>query len=147
MDSAVTALQLVLCEDPDRAEELAHKLNEINAKRQETELQIFKAAEELLEQQPERLEDRVILLWGRDWAPRAVIGIVASRLVERTGRPVIVVTVDEHGECKAAAAACRVSTCTPASGPAPTCSSATVATPWRRASRCGKKIWKPCAAA
>ena len=99
MDSAVTALQLVLCEDPDRAEELAHKLNEINAKRQETELQIFKAAEELLEQQPERLEDRVILLWGRDWHP-GVIGIVASRLVERTGRPVIVVTVDEHGECK-----------------------------------------------
>lgn len=33
----MTALQLVLCEDPDRAEELAHKLNEINAKRQETE--------------------------------------------------------------------------------------------------------------
>ena len=99
MDSAVTALQLVLCEDPDRAEELAHKLGEINVKRQEIELQIFKAAQELLEQQPERLEDRVILLWGRDWHP-GVIGIVASRLVERTGRPVIVVTVDEHGEGK-----------------------------------------------
>ena len=99
MDSAVTALQLVLCEDPDRAEELAHKLNEINVKRQETELEIFKAAQVLLEQQPERLEDRVMLLWGRDWHP-GVIGIVASRLVERTSRPVIVVTVDEHGECK-----------------------------------------------
>ena len=99
MDSAVTALQLVLCEDQDRAEELAHKLNEINVKRQETELEIFKAAQVLLEQQPERLEDRVMLLWGRDWHP-GVIGIVASRLVERTGRPVIVVTVDEHGECK-----------------------------------------------
>ena len=99
MDSAVTALQLVLCEDPDRAEELAHKLNEINVKRQETELEIFKAAQVLLEQQPERLEDRVMLLWGRDWHP-GVIGIVASRLVERTGRPVIVVTMDEHGECK-----------------------------------------------
>ena len=99
MDSAVTALQLVLCADPDRAEELAHKLNEINVKRQETELEIFKAAQVLLEQQPERLEDRVMLLWGRDWHP-GVIGIVASRLVERTGRPVIVVTVDEHGECK-----------------------------------------------
>ena len=99
MDSAVTALQLVLCEDPDRAGELANNLNEINTKRQETELQIFKAAQELLEQQPERLEDRVILLWGRDWHP-GVIGIVASRLVERTGRPVIVATVDEHGECK-----------------------------------------------
>ena len=99
MDNAVTALQLVMCEDPDRAAELAHKLNEINTKRQETELQIFKAAQELLEQEPERLEDRVMLLWGRDWHP-GVIGIVASRLVERTGRPVIVVTVDEHGECK-----------------------------------------------
>ena len=94
MDSAVTALQLVLCEDPDRAEELAHRLNEINAKRQETELQIFKAAEELLEQQPERLEDRVILLWGRDWHP-GVIGIVAARLMERFSRPVIVISMHE----------------------------------------------------
>ncbi len=99
MDNAVTALQLVLCEDPDRAGELAHRLNEINAHRQETEQQIFKAAEELLEQQPERLDDRIMLLWGRDWHP-GVIGIVASRLVERTGRPVIVVTIDEHGEGK-----------------------------------------------
>ena len=99
MDNAVTALQLVMCEDPDRAAELAHKLNEINTKRQETELQIFKAAQELLEQEPERLEDRVMLLWGRDWHP-GVIGIVASRLVEKTGRPVIVVSIDEHGEGK-----------------------------------------------
>lgn len=99
MDNAVTALQLVLCEDPDRAGELAHRLNEINTHRQETEQQIFKAAEELLEQQPERLDDRIMLLWGRDWHP-GVIGIVASRLVERTGRPVIVVTIDEHGEGK-----------------------------------------------
>ena len=66
MDSAVTALQLVLCEDEDRAEELAHKLTDINS---------------------------------RDWHP-GVIGIVASRLVEKTGRPVIVVSVDEHGEGK-----------------------------------------------
>ena len=50
-------------------------------------------------QQPERLDDRIMLLWGRDWHP-GVIGIVASRLVERTGRPVIVVSVDEHGEGK-----------------------------------------------
>lgn len=99
MDSAVTALQLVLCEEEERATELAHRLNEINAQRQETEMQIYKAAQELLEQQPERLEDRVVLLWGRDWHP-GVIGIVASRLVERVGRPVVVVSVDENGEGK-----------------------------------------------
>ena len=41
MDSAVTALQLVLCEDEERAEELAHRLNEINIARQETEQEIL----------------------------------------------------------------------------------------------------------
>lgn len=99
MNSAVTALQLVLCEDEDRAAELAHQLGEINAARQETEQQILKAALEQLDQDPSRMEDRVILLWGRDWHP-GVIGIVASRLVERTGRPVIVVSVDAGGEGK-----------------------------------------------
>ena len=99
MDSAVTALQLVLCEDEERAEELAHKLNEINVSRQETELEIAKAAQEQLDAEPSLLEDRVILIWGRDWHP-GVIGIVASRLVEKTGHPVIVVSVDEHGEGK-----------------------------------------------
>ncbi len=52
MDSAVTALQLVLCEDPDRAEELAHRLTEINVSRQETEQEIVKAAQELLDRSP-----------------------------------------------------------------------------------------------
>ena len=99
MDSAVTALQLVLCEDPDRAAELAHKLNQINVQRQETETQIFQAVQQQLEQQPDCLEDRVMRLWGRDWHP-GVIGIVASRMVERTGRPVIIVTVDQQGEGK-----------------------------------------------
>ena len=49
MDSAVTALQLVLCEDEDRAVELAHKLSDINIQRQETEMEIVKAAQELLD--------------------------------------------------------------------------------------------------
>ena len=99
MDNAVTALQLVLCEDEERAAELAHKLNEINVARQETEQEIVKAAQEQLDAEPAILEDRVILIWGRDWHP-GVIGIVASRLVEKTGRPVIVVSVDGHGEGK-----------------------------------------------
>ena len=99
MDNAVTALQLVLCEDEERAGELAHKLNEINAARQETEQEIVRAAQEQLDKEPALLEDRVILLWGRDWHP-GVIGIVASRLVEKTGRPVIVVSVDANGEGK-----------------------------------------------
>ena len=74
MDNAVTALQLVLCEDEERAEELAHKLNEINVARQETEQEIVKAAQEQLDAEPAILEDRVILIWGRDWHPDALGG-------------------------------------------------------------------------
>ena len=82
-----------------------------NIQRQETETEIVKAAQELLDAEPERLEDRVILLWGKDWHP-GVIGIVASRLVEKTGRPVIVVSVDEHGEGKGGCS-CTCSTVNP----------------------------------
>jgi single-stranded-DNA-specific exonuclease len=99
MDSAVTALQLVLCEDEERAAELAHKLGEINTTRQETEQQITQAAEAQLDADPSILKDRVILVWGRDWH-QGVVGIVASRLVEKLGRPVIVVSVDENGDGK-----------------------------------------------
>ncbi|OUN40094.1 single-stranded-DNA-specific exonuclease RecJ [Faecalibacterium sp. An77] len=99
MDSAATALQLVLCEDPDRASCLAHHLNEINAQRQETEQKIERAVEEMLAAEPDRTEDRVMLLWGSGWH-QGVIGIVASRLVEKYGRPVMVVSIAENGEAK-----------------------------------------------
>ena len=99
MDSAATALQLVLCQDPARAVQLAHQLNGINAQRQEIEQKIEKAVEEMLAADPARTEDRVMLLWGRGWH-QGVIGIVASRLVEKYGRPVMVVSVAENGEAK-----------------------------------------------
>ena len=83
MDNAVTALQLVLCEDPDRAEELAHKLNEINAHRQETEQQIFKAAEELLEQQPDGHGNRETYQLKPDRALRHV-GVAPMKSPGRT---------------------------------------------------------------
>ena len=99
MDSAAAALQLVLCEDPARAAVLAHRLNEINALRQETEQKIEKAVEEMLAAEPGRTEDRIMLLWGRGWH-QGVIGIVASRLVEKYGRPVMIVSIADNGEAK-----------------------------------------------
>ena len=111
----------VLCEDPDRACCLARHLNEINAQRQETEQKIEKAVEEMLAAEPQRTQDRVMLLWGAGWH-QGVIGIVASRLVEKFGRPVMVsIHRRKTARPRAAAAACRGSTSTPASPPAPTC--------------------------
>ncbi|MCI2046822.1 MAG: single-stranded-DNA-specific exonuclease RecJ [Faecalibacterium sp.] len=99
MDSAVTALQLVLCEDESRAAQLAEKLNEDNLARQQIEQDIAAAAKSQLEADPARAEDRIVLVWGKNWHP-GVIGIVASRLVEQLGRPVIVISIDEKGEGK-----------------------------------------------
>ena len=97
MDSAVTALQLLLCEDEDRAHELAEKLNEENQSRQKIEQDIAAAVQAQLDADPTLREDRVVLVWGHGWHP-GVIGIVASRLVEQLGRPVMVISVDENGE-------------------------------------------------
>ena len=99
MDSAVTALQLVLCEDDDRAAVLAEKLNTANQIRQQTEQDISAAAQMQLAADPDRAKDRVVLVWGQGWHP-GVIGIVASRLVEQLGRPAIVISIDENGEGK-----------------------------------------------
>ena len=97
MDSAVTALQLLLCEDEYRAEELAEKLNEENQTRQHIEQEIAAAVQAQLDADPTLQEDRVVLVWGHCWHP-GVIGIVASRLVEQLGRPVMVISIDEKGE-------------------------------------------------
>lgn len=97
MDSAVTALQLVLCEDEERAAELAEKLGEANQNRQKIEQDIAAAVQAQLDADDTIAEDRVVLVWGRGWHP-GVIGIVASRLVEQLGRPVVVISIDENGE-------------------------------------------------
>lgn len=97
MDSAVLALQLLLCEDPGRAEELAAELCRCNTSRQEAEQQIMAQVEAQLAAEPARRNDRVIVLWG-DYHP-GVTGIVASRVVEAYGRPAILISL-QNGEGK-----------------------------------------------
>ncbi len=98
MGSASTALRLLLCEDLELGEELAHQLSDINAARQEAEQQIMAEAEALLAKDPALKNDRVMVVWGKDFHP-GVIGIVASRLLEEYHKPVIVISV-QNGEGK-----------------------------------------------
>lgn len=97
MDSATGALELLLSEDPDDAEELAKQLNAKNAARQKTEQEISQAVFDTVAADDTYRTDRVLVVWGRGWHP-GVIGIVASRVVERSGKPAIIVSVDENGE-------------------------------------------------
>ncbi|HBV88973.1 MAG TPA: single-stranded-DNA-specific exonuclease RecJ [Desulfosporosinus sp.] len=90
MDSARAGLELLLTEDPERANELARQLTRENQSRQETEKEILAEAIALLEQEP---LPRVIVLSANHWH-HGVIGIVASRLVERYYRPVFMIAED-----------------------------------------------------
>ncbi len=95
MDSARAGLELLLTEKEERAQELARLLSRENALRQETEKEIFAEAVALLEKSP---LPRVIVLSAPGWH-HGVIGIVASRLVERYYRPVFLITEDgEEGK-------------------------------------------------
>ena len=89
-------LRLLLTENPQEAAALARELETINARRQEMDQLILDEAIEIVEKtlQP---NDAAIVLGAETWHP-GVIGIVASRLVERYGRPTFLIGWDEVGE-------------------------------------------------
>ncbi len=87
---ADAGLELLLTEDPARAEQIARELDAANAERRQIERRIrFEAEAQMAELGP---RDAYVLA-GESWHP-GVIGIVASRLVEQSGRPVVMVALD-----------------------------------------------------
>jgi single-stranded-DNA-specific exonuclease len=83
------ALELLLTDDRDEARRLADRLEELNRDRQAVEDAILRAAIAQVEEWPEAKRCRkAYVVWGEDWH-EGVIGIVASRLVERYHRPVV----------------------------------------------------------
>jgi len=82
-------LRLLLSDDPDEAAALARELETLNARRQELDQRILDEAVELAERVL-RPDDRALVLAADAWHP-GVIGIVASRLVERYGRPTFLI--------------------------------------------------------
>lgn len=85
MGDAARAFELLVTEDSVRRDALAQELERANTDRREEEQRIFEAA---LAMVPSGAQPRVLLLSGKDWNV-GVIGIVASRLVERFNCPVL----------------------------------------------------------
>ena len=98
MSLAQSSLQLLLSAEPEEAEMLAQELDEENKLRQETERSIVEAALWQCEE-ASLASQKVLLVAGENWHP-GVIGIVASRLVERYYRPTIVLSLSEDGWAK-----------------------------------------------
>jgi len=89
------ALRLLLATERDEAEELAAECERLNRERQAIEERITGEALRQVEEWPaEQRDRRAYVLWGDDWHV-GVIGIVASRLVERFHRPVVLIAGGE----------------------------------------------------
>lgn len=94
---ADAGVELFLTEDPERAEAIATELSRANSERRATEREVDAAAEAARRELPDELRDaHGFVVAGEGWHP-GVVGIVASRLVERHSRPVVVISLDGEG--------------------------------------------------
>lgn len=90
LDDAGRAVELLLCEDPAMADALARELDAANAERQALERAI---SDDALAQALSRRDAKGLVLWGEGWHP-GVVGIVASRIVEKVHKPAVVIGID-----------------------------------------------------
>lgn len=93
MGESMDALRLLLTEDPAEAETLARAVDGINQERQEEDRRTLAEALDLLEAHYDPERDYGVVLAAEGWHP-GVIGIVASRIVERIYRPVVLVALN-----------------------------------------------------
>lgn len=93
MDVAKNVIELFTVKDQARAREVAEHLNQLNSDRQEEERRIMVAIEERLSGTPELRDAFCMVVDGDGWH-RGVIGITATRVVERYHRPALVITRD-----------------------------------------------------
>ncbi len=91
MGSAERGLKLLLSKDIIEAEEYAKEISKENTSRQQTEQEISALALKQIEETPGMKYDSVLVVDGEGWND-GVIGIVASRIVEKYGKPAIVIT-------------------------------------------------------
>jgi single-stranded-DNA-specific exonuclease len=90
LGAAQLALDLLLADDPAEAMRLADACEEANRKRQDVQEKVFRQA--LLEAEAQ-LGEPALVVAGEGWAP-GVVGIVASKLVERFARPAFVIALE-----------------------------------------------------
>jgi len=94
MENARDVIDLLTCSDPQKAREIAGRLEELNRERQRVEDGILREIEAIMDRHPEKRERYSLVLAGEGWH-RGVIGIVAQRVVERYHRPTLVIGVGD----------------------------------------------------
>ena len=97
---ADAGVELFLTDSKPRAEQIAAELDRANSERRSTEREVETAAEAARRALPEPIRDApALVVAGRGWHP-GVVGIVASRLVERHWKPALVISIAEDGTAR-----------------------------------------------
>ena len=99
--AADKAVQLLMADSPEQAGLLSEELNLMNENRRAEETRIMEDVSRQLESDPSILRERVLVVSGEGWH-HGVIGIVAARLLEKYGKPVLMISV-ENGEARGSA--------------------------------------------
>ncbi|MCL2739981.1 MAG: single-stranded-DNA-specific exonuclease RecJ [Oscillospiraceae bacterium] len=95
LGSAFKSIQMFLCDDINRAIDIAWELVDENIKRQQLEAKIYDEVIDIIEK--ERLhEDKIIVIAQKGWH-QGIIGIVSSKITERYYKPSILITLDDEG--------------------------------------------------
>lgn len=89
-------VRLLTGNEGDEVHDIAARLDALNEERRAIEAEVQAAAEEQIARQHNR---SVLMMHGQGWHP-GVIGIVAGRIKDKTGKPTIVVAMDDSGEGK-----------------------------------------------
>lgn len=96
MDTASKSLDLFLSDDATKAYDLAKALERHNTERQKMQGSIVEEAIEIVERDVNFKDQKVIVVSKQGWH-RGVLGIVASKIVDRYYRPTVVISIDEDG--------------------------------------------------
>ena len=88
---AKEAAELFLSDNPRMYDKMAKNLTLLNMKRQDEEKKILDEIGNMISENPSLIKSRVIIVSGDGWS-HGVIGIVASRLLNKFGKPVVIIT-------------------------------------------------------
>jgi single-stranded-DNA-specific exonuclease len=105
LGQAPLAIELLLTDSPQRAQQLAEYIHQLNEQRQTLERSVHRAANKLAQADFDPRRDPALVLAGRGWHA-GVIGIVAGRLAEQYHRPIVLISLDELG-AKPGTGSCR----------------------------------------
>lgn len=96
------AFKLLTCQDQLQADTYANYLTELNIKRKQLENEILLDIEKIILSDPKMIYSKILVFFSENWN-QGIIGIVCSRLIEKYGKPVVILSVTGNtatGSCR-----------------------------------------------